>query len=52
MRGDKGSRSFLVASSLGNVDESGMGTGEDMDNPRRPFFRGDRTEEINEDVRD
>lgn len=52
MRGEKGSRSSSVACSLGNVDESGVGTGEDIDNPLRPFFLGDRKEEISEDVRD
>jgi len=51
MRGDKGSLSSSVELP-GKVDERGVDTGEDMEKPLSPFFRGDRKEDIREDVRD
>lgn len=51
MRGDSGSLSSSVELP-GKVDERGVGTGEDIENPLSPFFLGDRKDDIREDVRD
>jgi len=51
MRGDRGSLSSSVELP-GKVEERGVGTGEDIENPLSPFFLGDRKDDIKEDVRD